>query len=140
MYSERGLNADAFAFHLAVLAALELPVRAATGDLPKALLSRGFSLLAIRRGLSASGFLIHGAAAAVAAVGFAGGLPIAGVTAALAVSEASQALHSGGYYSNYLDLTQEYAGALSGFGNTLATGLGSIGTLFMPVIIYIRIR
>ena len=50
--------------------------------------------------------------------------------------EASQALHSGGYYSNYLDLTSEYAGALSGFGNTLATGLGSIGTLFMPVIIY----
>ena len=35
-------------------------------------------------------------------------------------------LHSGGYYSNYLDLTSEYAGALSGFGNTFATGQPNI--------------
>ena len=82
-------------------------------------------------GLSATGFLIHAAAVGVAAVGFAGGLPIWGVTAALAVSEASQALHSGGYYSNYLDLTSEYAGALSGFGNTFATGSPSTSKLYI---------
>ena len=33
-----------------VLAALELPVRATTGDLPKTLLGRGLSLLNVRRG------------------------------------------------------------------------------------------
>ena len=35
-------------------------------------------------------------------------------TVVIGMSEASQALHSGGYYANYLDLSREYAGLLSG--------------------------
>merc|ERR1711862_69406 len=46
------------------------------------------------------------------------------MTSSLAAAKAAQALHSGGYFANYLDLTREYTGVLAGLGNTIATLAG----------------
>lgn len=47
-------------------------------------------------------------------------------TLMLCVGKVSQSMHAGGYFANYFDLTREYAGALTGVGNTLATTAGLV--------------
>merc|ERR1712224_957472 len=56
--------------------------------------------------------------------------PIA-FTILFALSRAVQAFHSGGYFANYMDLTQDYVGMLTGVGNTLASLSGVVVPQFV---------
>merc|ERR1712226_326754 len=54
-----------------------------------------------------------------------------GFTILFALSKASQAFHAGGYFANYLDLTRNYAGMLTGAGNTIASLAGIVVPRFI---------
>merc|ERR1712216_532073 len=73
-YSELGLGADAIAFNVAMIYAVELPSRTATKGLPSDLSKRGWSLLATRKAMSIGGFGSHAALYAVLAGMLASGL------------------------------------------------------------------
>lgn len=127
-----GTARDVAGFHVAAIALAELPARAATAGLP-ALLSRlGYTDLQSRKLMSLTGFLIH----LLLSFSMAGLLlhdgeyfsvpraTLLSFTVLLGCSKATGAMHAGGYFANYLDLSQKYSGILTGVGNTVATASG----------------
>eukprot|EP01052_Picozoa_sp_SAG31_P017752 SAG31_NODE_1228_length_9228_cov_5.337386_4_plen_442_part_00 len=131
VYHELQLPAASVALHLGVIASVELPARAVAQHLPQRLASSQFSLLQSRQCMSIVGFALHGglyimAGALLSAADSESTVWL--LTTSLAAAKASQALHAGGYFANYLDLTREYTGLLAGLGNTIATVSG----IFMP--------
>ncbi|CAE7683074.1 PHT4 [Symbiodinium sp. CCMP2592] len=126
-----GVSPEAAGFHIALITLLELPARALTKNLPERLLGRGFSLLSCRRLMSLQGFALHSVCSCLLA-GLLTMQPLSasGVespwafTTIFGICKVSQAFHAGGYFANYMDLTRQYSGALSGVGNTLATTAG----------------
>lgn len=129
--SSLSVSAETASMHLAAVAMVELPARAYTKDLPKRLIGGGWSLLACRRWMSVTGFAMHTAAMVCLGVLFSSRsyAPLVGAgpgafTVILCLGKISQSMHAGGYFANYFDLTQKYAGALTGVGNTLATLAG----------------
>jgi len=128
-----GVQPEVAGFHIALITMIELPARALTKSLPDRMLGRGFSLLSCRRLMSLQGFALHAVCSCLLA-GLLAMMPpsMEGVelpmafTAIFGLCKVSQAFHAGGYFANYLDLTRQYSGALSGVGNTLATTAGVV--------------
>eukprot|EP00421_Protoceratium_reticulatum_P058993 CAMPEP_0168495928 /NCGR_PEP_ID=MMETSP0228-20121227/71999_1 /TAXON_ID=133427 /ORGANISM="Protoceratium reticulatum, Strain CCCM 535 (=CCMP 1889)" /LENGTH=436 /DNA_ID=CAMNT_0008512781 /DNA_START=69 /DNA_END=1375 /DNA_ORIENTATION=+ len=120
-----GSSSELAGLHAASVGLAELPSRAVTARLPELLLSKDLTLLTCRKLMSVVGFAAHLLLSAVLAMMLLrpAAQPLA-FTALFALSRASQSCHAGGYYANYLDLTRDYSGFLSGFGNTLATAAG----------------
>eukprot|EP00441_Pelagodinium_beii_P036049 CAMPEP_0197632488 /NCGR_PEP_ID=MMETSP1338-20131121/9213_1 /TAXON_ID=43686 ORGANISM="Pelagodinium beii, Strain RCC1491" /NCGR_SAMPLE_ID=MMETSP1338 /ASSEMBLY_ACC=CAM_ASM_000754 /LENGTH=497 /DNA_ID=CAMNT_0043204053 /DNA_START=133 /DNA_END=1626 /DNA_ORIENTATION=- len=135
--SRLGILPQAAGLHVAAITLVEVPARALTKSLPEMMLRNGYSLLNCRKLMSVQGFAAHtffnclicallnfvpmaslGSSAAFEAT--------CAFTTIFALSKASQAVHAGGYFANYLDLTRNYSGALSGVGNTVATLAGVI--------------
>jgi len=127
-----GLTPEVAALYLTMVASVELPARTATKDMPDYLAKRGMSLLQCRKLMSLQGFGYHLALCAVVAALMLNNVtsPVA-FTAAFALSRAVQAFHSGGYFANYMDLTQDYVGMLNGVGNTLASLSGIVVPQFV---------
>jgi len=122
-----GVSPDVASICLTVAASIELPSRAATKNMPDHLARKGMSLLQSRKFMSLQGFGFHCILCAVFGLMILQGVtsPIA-FTTVFTLSRAVQAFHSGGYFANYLDLTQDYVGMLSGVGNTLASFAGVV--------------
>jgi len=122
-----GLTPDMAAFYLTVVASMELPARTVTKDMPDHYAKRGMSLLQCRKVMSVQGFGYHLVLCAIVAALMLSNVtsPLA-FTIAFALSRAVQAFHSGGYFANYMDLTQDYVGMLNGVGNTLASVAGIV--------------
>jgi MFS family permease len=128
--SKLGMDPEIVGLHLAIIASVELPARAVTKSVPDTMLGRGWSLLRCRQAMSLLGFGFHTVLSLVV-VGLmlfiSVEIPwtvIVTFSCVFAVSKGTMCLHAGGYFANYLDLTQEYSGALAGFGNTFATVAG----------------
>merc|ERR1712113_286608 len=54
-------------------------------------------------------------------------------TAIFALCKVSQSFHSGGYFANYMDLTQAHVGVFTGAGNTLASLAGILVPRFIAL-------
>mmetsp|Transcript_87136 Transcript_87136/g.246750 ORF Transcript_87136/g.246750 Transcript_87136/m.246750 type:complete len:466 (+) Transcript_87136:55-1452(+) len=126
-----GAARDVAGFHVGAIALAELPARAATAGLPALLNRLGYTDLQCRKLMSLTGFLIHLLVSfAVAALLLHDGASLLPFTVLLGCSKASAAMHAGGYFANYLDLSQNYSGILTGVGNTVATASGVFFPLF----------
>lgn len=127
--TQLGLSPDVASMHLTTIALVEMPSRMLTKDMPEKLLQRGSSLLQCRKIMSLQGFSYHLVLCILLAMFLGGGItwPVA-YTVLFALSKAVQAFHAGGYFANYLDLTRNYAGMLTGIGNTVASCAG----VFVP--------
>mmetsp|Transcript_63782 Transcript_63782/g.161631 ORF Transcript_63782/g.161631 Transcript_63782/m.161631 type:complete len:456 (+) Transcript_63782:65-1432(+) len=120
-----GVPSDLAGFHIGAIALVELPARAATTGLPALLRHCGFSNLQCRKLMSLQGFTFHlMLCLSIAALLLHTGATALSFTVLLGLTKASQAFHAGGYYANYLDLSQNYSGILTGVGNTVATAAG----------------
>lgn len=120
-----GAARDVAGFHVGAIALAELPARAATTGLPAVLHRLGYTDLQSRKLMSLTGFLIHLLmSASVAALLLHDDASLLFFTVLLGCSKASAAMHAGGYFANYLDLSQNYSGILTGVGNTVATASG----------------
>jgi hypothetical protein len=130
--SQLGISPDLASIHLITIALVELPSRMITKDMPEKLLQRGSSLLQSRKIMSVQGFSYHLLLCALLAVflGFDVTWPLP-YTVLFALSKATQSFHSGGYFANYLDLTRNYTGMLTGIGNTVATCAGLVVPQFI---------
>lgn len=130
--TQLGVNAEVAGFYLTVIASVELPARAATKSLPEEMGKRGVTLLRCRKTMSIQGFLYHHVLySAVAMFLLMDVTSPMGFTILFAFAKAAQAFHAGGYYANYLDLTRNYAGMLTGIGNTIASTAGIIVPRFV---------
>jgi hypothetical protein len=120
-----GAARDVAGFHVGAIALAELPARAATTGLPALLRRLGYTDLQSRKLMSSTGFLIHLVMSfSVAALLVHDEASLLSFTVLLGCSKASAAMHAGGYFANYLDLSQNYSGILTGVGNTVATASG----------------
>jgi len=133
--SRLGVQREVAGLHVAAITLVEVPARALTKCWPELMLRNGYSLLSCRKLMSIQGFaahtffngiicaLLHFVPMATPGIGAAFEVTVA-FTTIFAFSKATQAVHAGGYFANYLDLTRNYSGALSGVGNTVATLAG----------------
>lgn len=130
--TQLAMSPDLASFHLTMIALVEMPARTITKDMPGQLQQRGFSLLQCRQVMSLQGFSYHLVLCGLLGLfmGFEITWPLA-YTVLFALSKAVQAFHSGGYFANYLDLTRNYAGMLTGIGNTVASCAGVIVPQFI---------
>jgi len=122
-----GMSPEVASFHLTIIALVEMPARAITKDMPEKLQQQGLSLLQCRKSMSLQGFSYHLVLCILLALllGFDAVWPIA-YTSLFMLSKGVQAFHAGGYFANYLDLTRNYAGMLTGVGNTVASCAGVV--------------
>lgn len=127
-----GVAPDVAGVFLAAAAAVELPARAMTKDMPAYLAKKQVTLLHSRKLMSLQGFGYHACICVVLLMMMSNQInsPIL-FTAAFALSRVAQAFHAGGYFANYLDLTQEHVGMLTGLGNTLASFAGIVVPTFV---------
>jgi len=127
-----GLTPSMAALYLTMVASVELPARTLTKDMPDYFAKRGWSLLQCRKMMSLQGFGCHLVLCAIVAALMLNNVtsPLA-FTVTFALSRAVQAFHSGGYFANYMDLTQDYVGMLNGVGNTLESLAGIIVPQFV---------
>jgi len=120
-----GITPEVASLCLVLAASVELPARALTKSLPDVLAARGVTLLHSRQAMSLQGFFYHMAMCISFALlldqGMTSPLPF---TLIFACARASQAMHAGGYFANYLDLSRDHVGMLTGLGNTLASIAG----------------
>jgi ACS family sodium-dependent inorganic phosphate cotransporter len=126
-YTERlGVATEVAALYIGPLSLVELLARSATLGLPALLHFWGFSHLQCRKLMSLQGFSLHLVLCLVitALLCSSLGASTLAFTVLFALLMATQAFHAGGYYSNYLDVTQRYSGILTGVGNTVATVAG----------------
>jgi len=132
-----GISPDLTGLCLSIAALVELPARAATKSLPEYLSKRGYTLLHSRKLMSVQGFAYHMILCAVF-----GALiqmevkSVIAFTMIFALCKLTQAFHSGGYFANYLDVTQAHVGLLTGAGNTLA----SLSGIFVPRFIAVQLE
>lgn len=132
--TQLSVSPDAASFYMTLIASVELPARALTKSLPETMSKRGMTLLRSRKMMSLQGFLWHFLLLMAIVVLLRLGVhsPVI-FTFVFALSKAVQALHAGGYFANYLDLTQNYAGMLTGVGNTLASVAGILVPKFVAL-------
>jgi MFS family permease len=130
--TQLGVNPGMVSVYLTVISFVEMPARTMTLDMPEKLQQRGFSLLQCRRTMSVQGFSYHLVLLGVVLVLFRSGVrwPLA-YTILFMLSKAVQSFHAGGYFANYLDLTRNYAGMLTGVGNTVASCAGVVVPQFI---------
>jgi hypothetical protein len=132
--SQLGLSVEDASLHVSMIALVEMPARALTKDMPERLKQGGCSLLQCRKRMSLQGFCFHMVLCSVLAsllwydvtwtVAF---------TALFTLTKGVQAYHAGGYFANYLDLTQRYTGMLTGVGNTVASLAGVVVPQFISM-------
>eukprot|EP00747_Dinoflagellata_sp_TGD_P218235 gnl/TRDRNA2_/TRDRNA2_90518_c0_seq1.p1 gnl/TRDRNA2_/TRDRNA2_90518_c0~~gnl/TRDRNA2_/TRDRNA2_90518_c0_seq1.p1 ORF type:complete len:529 (-),score=82.98 gnl/TRDRNA2_/TRDRNA2_90518_c0_seq1:61-1647(-) len=130
--TQLAMSPDLASFHLVMIASVEMPARALTKDMPERLLQRGWSLQQCRKIMSLQGFFYHLVLCVILATFLHCDVtwPVA-FTLLFTLSKAVQAFHSGGYFANYLDLTRNYAGMLTGVGNTVASCAGVVVPQFI---------
>lgn len=130
--SQLAMSPELVSSQLTIIALVDVPARVLTKDLPGKVLNRGFSLLQCRQLMSVQGFAYHLILCTVFACFLRIDLKVPVLyTILFALSKASQAFHSGGYFANYLDLTRDYAGILTGVGNTMASCAGVVMPMFI---------
>jgi len=134
-YTEHlGLNPESSNLYLAIVASVELPARTLTKSIPEKMANLGMPLLSIRKTMSLLGFSFHFIliASVITLLHFqiTSAIPF---TIAFSLAKSSQALHAGGYFANYLDLTRNHAGMLTGVGNTVASIAGIVVPRFVAL-------
>jgi len=120
-----GLTPAASSIHLAMPHVTNLAVKALNPTMVNAVQRRGLSLLASRRIFTCLGFVCAGACL----------LPVYRLrsfspwvsTLLFSGANACFGLAPSGFKSNYLDITEQYVGVVSGYGNTLGTVASWIG-------------
>jgi len=124
-------------WHLAMPHATNLASKSVAPAFVKLLDRKGFSLLDSRRICTALGFL--SAAAALLPVYRLRSLSPWVSTAAFAAANVFFGLAPCGFKSNYLDITEQYVGIISGYGNTLGTVASWAGPkLVAAELLYLR--
>jgi ACS family sodium-dependent inorganic phosphate cotransporter len=130
--TQLGVNPETIGFYLTIISFVEMPARAITLCMPEKLQHRGFSLLQSRKIMSLQGFFYHFLLCALLVVLFQADIRLPLIyTILFMLSKAVQSLHAGGYFANYLDVTQNYAGMLTGVGNTVASFAGVVVPQFV---------
>ena len=137
VYYAEALGADAVTagMHLCVPHAANLLAKASNTSVADALAARGASRLTSRKFFTAACFL--GPAVCLLplyALQVSGG-PLWAITAVLTVSHMFYGCSPSGYKANYLDVTVEYTGLVSGIGNTVATVMSGCSPMLVSTIL-----
>uniref|UniRef100_A0A7S0ALW2 Major facilitator superfamily (MFS) profile domain-containing protein n=1 Tax=Pyrodinium bahamense TaxID=73915 RepID=A0A7S0ALW2_9DINO len=115
--------------HLSLPHAVNMLVKVcATPIIARAMRVCSFSDLGCRRAFSGVGFLV--AAACLRLLPYAAGSASA-TTALFSTALGFMGLHPSGFKANYMDVTREHGGVVSGVGNTVASVASSIGPLLV---------
>merc|ERR1712137_898128 len=132
--TQLGVNPAMVSVYLTDISFVEMPARTMTLKMPERLQQRGFSLLQCRKSMSVQGFSYHLLLLSVVLMLFGAGVrwPLA-YTILFMLAKAVQSFHAGGYFANYLDLTRDYAGMLTGVGNSIASSAGVAVPQFIAV-------
>lgn len=127
-----GVSPDQAGFLLSLTAIVELPARAVTKDIPEKYAKGGMTLLQSRRWMSWQGFGYHSLLCLTLYMLMLSEVKSSFIcTGIFALSRISQSFHSGGYFANYMDLTTDNVGMLTGVGNTLASFAGVVVPRFV---------
>jgi ACS family sodium-dependent inorganic phosphate cotransporter len=113
-----GMSGKEATAHLMAPHVANLAAKAMNPYLSGLLARNGCSLLACRRAFTCSGFLL--ASATLLLVYSLRTSPMAS-TVAFSMANAFFGLAPNGFKANYLDITEQYVGIISGYGNTLGT-------------------
>lgn len=113
-----GVGSAAAAFHLSCPHMTNLGAKVLNPILSASLSSRGVSQLSARRFFTCSGFFL---AAATLVPVYVARKHVWVSTILFSLANACFGLAPCGFKANYLDITEEYVGVISGYGNTLGT-------------------
>lgn len=125
--TELGMSATKAGVCFTVLQVADALLEFTTGPFADWLIKKkGFAVLTVRRLLSCGGFLGFGSSMLLCC--FSRNTVL--ITVFLSFGKACASMHTAGFKTNYLDLTQRDTGTLVGVGNTLAT----VASMLAPLV------